>query len=206
MTALTACGGDTPSTADGDKPSAKPSAPSSPNSPSMSTGPGKNATDQPTRPTIPPARKPALHVKANYTYKVQIIAARTVVDLPADPPPAGTKAMTLLLRVEADPPNRSIQAPVAQELAINYPRLKTDDPNLNGGMLEDGTDHMTEDQFLFSGSTDGVPMFGTLRANTVYYRWVWQFVPEKADLTGATLCKNLSEDDCIPIGAIEDTF
>ncbi|SNX63212.1 hypothetical protein SAMN06272735_5014 [Streptomyces sp. TLI_55] len=43
---------------------------------------------------------------------------------------------------------------------------------------------------------------GTLRANTVYYHWVWQIVSKKAHLTGATLCQLPSGDNCIPVGAI----
>ncbi|MFG3013646.1 hypothetical protein ACGFZB_24960 [Streptomyces cinerochromogenes] len=167
--------------------------------------PGKNPTDQPSRPTMPPARKPVLHVRGDYTYKVQILNAKTMVNLPNDPPPAGTKALALLLRVEAEPQNRSIHAPYA-DLEIAYPSLEADKNQHIGHVIDGATPYLTEDQMLFGG--DGVEgidsVFGTLQANTVYYHWVWQLVSEKADLTGASLCQvQLSGHNCIPIGAIQ---
>ncbi len=171
---------------------------------SLAPSPAKNPTDQPSRPTLPPVRKPVLHVHRRYTYTVQILDARTMVDVPDDPPPAGTKAVGLLLRVEAEPRNRSVHAPYA-DLAVDYPSLEAEKNQYIGGVMDGATPYMTEDQLLFGD--DGVagvdPVFGTLEANTVYYHWAWQLVSEKADLTGASLCEvRLSGRNCIPIGAI----
>jgi hypothetical protein len=167
--------------------------------------PGKNPTDQPSAPKLPPARPQVLHVHGDYTYKVQILNAETTVALPNDPPPAGTKALALLLRVEAEPRNRSIHAPYA-DLGIEYPSLEADKDQHIGDVIDDATPYLTEDQMLYGD--DGVegidPVFGTLQANTVYYHSVWQLVSEKADLTGASLCQvQLSGHNCIPIGAIK---
>ncbi|MGW0885231.1 hypothetical protein [Streptomyces sp. NPDC002671] len=136
---------------------------------------------------------------------MQILNAKTMVDLPDNPPPAGTKALAVLLRVEAEPQNRSIHAPYA-ELGIEYPSLKADKDQNIGDVIDNATSYLTEDQMLYGG--DGVegidPVFGTLQANTVYYHWVWQLVSEKADLTGASLCEaQLSGHNCIPIGAVK---
>ncbi|MFF4043678.1 hypothetical protein [Streptomyces sp. NPDC001816] len=151
---------------------------------------------------MPPAREPVLHVRGDYTYKVQILDAKTMVDVPDNPPPAGTKALALLVRVEAEPRNRSVHAPYA-DLGIEYPSLEADKDQHIGDVIDDATAYMTEDQMLYGG--DGVdPVFGTLQANTVYYHWVWQLVSEKADLTGASLCQvQLSGHNCIPIGAVK---
>ncbi|MER6734600.1 hypothetical protein [Streptomyces puniciscabiei] len=142
---------------------------------------------------------------------MQVLDAKTTVALPNNPPPAGTIAVALLVRVEAEPRNRSIMAPTI-ELAINYPSLTTDldkHPGIGlGTYLDDGTDYLTEDQLLSGGegATGVAPMTGTLQANTVYYHWVWQLVSEKANLTGATLCETRSiGHNCIPIGAIKRT-
>ncbi|MGW9597445.1 hypothetical protein ACWHLZ_45120 [Streptomyces chartreusis] len=169
--------------------------------------PGKNTADEPARPTMPPARAPVLHVSGAYTYNVQILDAKTMVDVPNNPPPAGTMALALLLRVEADPRNRSVRAPTA-DLGLSYPSLETDMDEHSaviGTVLDDGTPYLTEDQMLFGGGeAKGIdPVFGVLQANTVYYRWVWQIVSEKANLTDASLCEALiTGDNCIPIGAI----
>ncbi|MER5549277.1 hypothetical protein ABT072_44450 [Streptomyces sp. NPDC002589] len=150
-----------------------------------------------------------LHVHGAYNYTVQILDAKTTTDLPNNPPPAGTTAVALLVRVEAEPRNRSIMAPTI-ELGINYPSLTTDlDKHPGTGLgtyLDDGTDYLTEDQLLSGGEgTEGVrPMTGALQANTVYYHWVWQLVSEKANLTDASLCETRSiGHNCIPIGAIK---
>lgn len=166
--------------------------------------PGRNPTDQPSRPTLPPAREPVLHVRGEYTYTVRILDARIMTDVPDDPPPAGTKALGLLLRVEAEPRDRAVHAPYAN-LGIDYASLKADKDQHIGSVIDSATPYLTEDQLLFGD--DGVagidPVFGTLPANTVYYHWVWQIVSEKADLTGASLCEvRLSGRNCIPVGAI----
>jgi hypothetical protein len=105
-----------------------------------------------------------------FTYKVQILDAKTTVNPPDNPPPAGTKALALLLRVEAEPQNRSFHAPYA-DLGIVYPGLEADKNQHIGGVIDDATPYLTEDQMLFEG--DGVAgidsVFGTLQANTVYY-------------------------------------
>ncbi|MEU9398984.1 hypothetical protein [Streptomyces sp. NPDC048242] len=178
------------------------------------SAPGKNATDQPTPLKMPPARTPVLHMHGKYTYTVRILGAKTMADMPNDPPPAGTKALALLLRVEAEPRDRGIHAPTA-ELSIDYPSLQKDvdaaygsGSGSIGNMLDGGMDYRTEDQMLYGGQeSQGIdPVFGTLEANTVYYHWVWQFVSEKANLKGATLCETQSQvrsrANCIPIGPI----
>jgi len=161
-------------------------------------------TDQPEMPTLPPVRPQVLHVNGRYAYKVQILDAETRVDLPENPPPAGTVALAVLLRVEAEPSNRSIIAPTAQ-LGVEYPSQRADLSGYIGWGFDAGTPYLTEDQMLFGD--DGVQgvddVFGTLQANTVYYHWAWQIVSEKANLTGATLCENrVNSTNCIPIGAI----
>lgn len=169
-----------------------------------SPSPGKNATDQPEPDKMPPARTPVLHVDSEYTYTVQILKAETAVNVPGTPPPAGTMALTLLLRVEAEPRNRSIKAPYGA-LMIDYPSLKDERDSNIGGTMDGATPYMTEDQMLDDGGgTQGIdPWFGTLQPNTVYYHWVWQIVSEKANLDGATLCqRGISEVNCIPIGEI----
>ncbi|MGW0771464.1 hypothetical protein [Streptomyces sp. NPDC002676] len=195
ISALTGCGSHDTARTRGAGPTQTAQAPS----------PGKNPTDQPSPLKLPPARPSVLHVHGDYTYKVQILNAKTMVDLPDNPPPAGTKALALLLRVEAEPQNRSIHAPYA-ELGIEYPSLEADKDQNIGDVIDNATSYLTEDQMLYGG--DGVegidPVFGTLQANTVYYHWVWQLVSEKADLTGASLCEvQLSGHNCIPIGAVK---
>ncbi|MGW1365438.1 hypothetical protein ACWCQP_50145 [Streptomyces chartreusis] len=138
---------------------------------------------------------------------MQILDAKTMVDVPNNPPPAGTMALALLLRVEADPRNRSVRAPTA-DLGINYRSLRADMDERSadiGTVLDDGMPYLTEDQMLFGGEgTKGVdPVYGVLEANTVYYHWVWQIVSEQADLSGASLCEALvTGENCIPIGAV----
>ncbi|MFF5017711.1 hypothetical protein [Streptomyces sp. NPDC001165] len=195
MSALTGCGGHDSAPARAAGPTETTQAPS----------PGKNPTDQPSPLSMPPAREPVLHVRGDYTYKVQILNAKTMVDVPDNPPPAGTKALALLVRVEAEPRNRSVHAPYA-DLGIEYPSLEADKDQHIGDVIDDATAYMTEDQMLYGGDgVDGIdPVFGTLQANTVYYHWVWQLVSEKADLTGASLCQvQLSGHNCIPIGAVK---
>lgn len=197
MTALSACGnGDTADTAEagGDESPAASGTPS----------PGKNATAQPEPKKMPSAREPVLHVDGKYTYTVQILKAETAVNVPGTPPPAGTMALTLLLRVEAEPRNRSIHAPYAA-LAIDYPSLKDELDSHIGGVLDGATPYMTEDQMLYGGEgAKGIDsVFGTLQPNTVYYHWAWQIVSEKANLEGATLCEaGISDVSCIPVGDI----
>ncbi|MDW4918757.1 hypothetical protein [Streptomyces californicus] len=168
-------------------------------------GPDRNPTGQPSRPSLPQARKPVLHVKAAYTYTVRILDATLTTTVPGDnPPPAGTRALALLLRVEAQPRDRDIKAPYGN-LAISYPSLNADKDARIGGVMDGATPYMTEDQMLFGEGVQGVnPMFGVLEANTVYYHLAWQIVSEKADLTGASLCRaELNGDNCIPIGPIK---
>ncbi|MGW1170604.1 hypothetical protein [Streptomyces sp. NPDC002550] len=140
---------------------------------------------------------------------MQILDAKTTVDLPDNPPPAGTRALALLVRVEGEPRDRSIMAPL-MDLAINYPSRRTDIDNTPGIGLDlyvsDGTDYLTKDQMLSGGEgTKGIhPMTGTLQANTVYYHWVWQIISERANVNGASLCETRSEyRNCIPIGPIK---
>lgn len=157
-------------------------------------------------PSLPPARKPVLQVKATYTYTVRILDATLTTDVPGDnPPPAGTKALALLLRVEAEPRDRSIKAPYAN-LGITYPSLDADKDARIGGVMDGATPYLTEDQLLFGddGARGVSPMFGALEANTVYYHLAWQIVSEDADLTGASLCEARSNGgDCIPIGPVK---
>ncbi|MFF8556380.1 hypothetical protein ACF058_26550 [Streptomyces sp. NPDC015501] len=157
-------------------------------------------------PSLPPARKPVLQVKATYTYTVRILDATLTTDVPGDnPPPAGTKALALLLRVEAEPRDRSIKAPYAN-LGITYPSLDADKDARIGGVMDGATPYLTEDQLLFGddGARGVSPMFGALEANTVYYHLAWQIVSEDADLTGASLCEaRPSGGDCIPIGPVK---
>ncbi|TDB73962.1 hypothetical protein [Micromonospora sp. KC721] len=165
---------------------------------SQTPAPGKNTADGPELPTLPAPRGPALKLSNRYTYKVQVLDAMTTVSLPYDPPPAGTTALALLLRVEADPPDRRIQAPV-QYLGIDYPSRRDDLSQYVGTTLDKRRPYLTEDQMRFGG--DGVQGVDVLEANTVYYTWAWQLVSENADLTGATLCE-VRADNCIPVGAI----
>lgn len=171
---------------------------------SQAPAPGKNPSDEPALPTLPAAREPVLHVDETSTYTVQILDAKTMTDVPGKPPSAGTMALALLLRVEAEPRDRSIHAPTAH-LGIDYPS-RTGDLNAHiGNVLDAGTPYLTEDQMLFEGKdAKGIdPVFGKLQANTVYYHWVWQIVSEQAELTGASLCQTYPNDkNCIPIGEI----
>ncbi|GIH07744.1 hypothetical protein Rhe02_58110 [Rhizocola hellebori] len=164
------------------------------------TGPGKNTSDEPELPTLPAPRGPALRVDAKYTYKVQVLDAMTTLSLPDKPPLAGTTALAVLLRIEADPANRPIVAP-AQDLQINFPSCISDQNQYLACQLDGGTNFLTEDQMRF-GAEAAKGISGTLAANTVYYRWAWQLISEKADLTGASLCQVGSKDNCVPIGAI----
>ncbi|GHE45753.1 hypothetical protein GCM10017771_66290 [Streptomyces capitiformicae] len=171
---------------------------------SESLSPGKNATDQPEPDKLPPARTPVLHVDGKYTYTVRILDAKTMVDVPGTPPPAGTMALALLLRVEAEPRDRSIHAPYAA-LSIDYPSRKDDLNSEIGTVLDYGMPYLTEDQMLYGGEgAKGIDsVFGTLQPNTVYYHWAWQIVSEKANLEGATLCEaEVWGAGCIPIGDI----
>ncbi|MFF6836487.1 MULTISPECIES: hypothetical protein [unclassified Streptomyces] len=146
-----------------------------------------------------------LHVEAAYTYTVRILDATLTTKVPGDnPPPAGTKALALLLRVEAEPRDRDIKAPYGN-LGIKYPSLDADKDSRIGGVMDGGTPYMTEDQLLFGDGARGIdPVFGVLEANTVYYHLAWQIVSEDADLTGASLCRaELNGGNCIPIGPIE---
>lgn len=171
---------------------------------SESLSPGKNATDQPEPDKLPPARTSVLHVDGEYTYTVRILDAKTTVDVPGNPPPAGTMALALLLRVEAEPRDRSIHAPYAA-LSIDYPSRKDDLNSDIGTVLDYGKPYLTEDQMLYGGEgAKGIDsVFGTLQPNTVYYHWAWQTVSEKANLEGAALCEaEVSGASCIPIGDI----
>ena len=160
---------------------------------------GKNTADGPESPALPAPRGPALQVSNRHTYKVQVLDAMTTLSLPYDPPPAGTTALAVLLRVEADPANRRIQAPI-QYLGVKYPSLRADLSQYVGTAFDKRRPYLTEDQMRFRG--EGAQGVDLLEANTVYYTWAWQIVSEKADLTGATLCEVHEKDDCIPIGAI----
>ncbi|GLW29332.1 hypothetical protein [Actinoplanes regularis] len=166
-----------------------------------SLGPGKYAGDDPVRPTLPATRGPVLHMDNKYTYTVQVLDAMTTLSMPGEPPPAGTTALALLLRVEADPPNRRISPPI-QYLGIDYPSREKDLSQYIGTVLEGRKSYLTEDQLLFGGEdAEGVDV---LAANTVYYTRAWQLVSEKADLKGASLCEVAvaGRKNCIPIGAI----
>ncbi|GGN65502.1 hypothetical protein GCM10010112_26890 [Actinoplanes lobatus] len=167
-----------------------------------SLGPGKYAGDDLTRPTLPAARGPVLHVENTYTYTVQVLDAMTTLSMPSDPPPpAGTTALVLLLRVEADPPERRITAPI-QHLSIDYPSRRQDLNQYIGTVFDGREPYLTEDQVLFGG--DGAEGVDVLEANTVYYTWAWQLVSEKADLEGASLCdvSIAGKENCIPVGTI----
>lgn len=166
-----------------------------------SLGPGKYAGDDLTAPTLPPPRGPALRLSNRHTYTVQVLDAMTTLSMPTDPPPAGTTALALLLRVEADPPDRRISAPI-QYLGIDYPSRRQELSQYIGTVLDSRKPYLTEDQMLFGG--EGAKGADVLEANTVYYTWAWQLVSEKADLDGASLCETGSggKDNCIPIGTI----
>ncbi|RSM54634.1 hypothetical protein DMB66_37465 [Actinoplanes sp. ATCC 53533] len=203
---LTACGsGADPATSASAGAAPPPVAPSAiAPSAAPSLGPGKYTGEGEIKPpTLPAPRGQALRVSNKYTYQVQVLDAQTTASVPGVPPPAGTTALAVLLRVEADPPGRRIMAPV-QRLSITYPSCRRDQNQDIACTLEHGTPYRTEDEMLYGGrEVRGIdPVFGVLAANTVYYTWAWQLISEKADLTGAALCETGEDDSCIPIGAI----
>ncbi|MFF0463979.1 hypothetical protein [Streptomyces mexicanus] len=98
--------------------------------------------------------------------------------------------------MEAEPRSRSIHVPYADP-AVGHPSLEAEEP-VHRGVMDGATPCMTEDRLLFGD--DGVA--------TGWRAWTrcsapWRRTPEKADLTGASLCEvRLSGRNCIPIGAI----
>lgn len=201
---LTACGSEVDPAASSSAGTAPPATPAASASAAPSLGPGKYTGEGEIKPpTLPAPRGPALRVSNTYNYTVRVLDAQTTTSVPGTPPPAGTTALAVLLRIEADPPNRRIQAPV-QHLSITYPSCRRDMNQHIACTLEKGTPYRTEDQMLYGGrDVRGIdPVFGTLEANTVYYTWAWQLISEKADLTGAALCETRDDGNCVPIGSV----
>ncbi|MEU6238825.1 hypothetical protein [Kitasatospora sp. NPDC047058] len=150
-------------------------------------------------------RGPVLHaVFGGSGFTAQVVSAATSASLPGIAPPLGKTTLLVRLKVASDPVDRTSKAPNHIIMAVKYPACG---PVPDCWHTEDGARSLPESDVLDGTHMNSVPdWFGTFDANTTYYKYVWQFVPEGTDLSAAQFCSQ--QDDgkaevCIPLGPVE---
>ncbi|MFD0273982.1 hypothetical protein ACFVHB_08705 [Kitasatospora sp. NPDC127111] len=159
----------------------------------------------PSRTAGPAGRGPVLHsVFGDTGFTAQVVSANTSSALPGIAAPLGKTTLLVRLKVTSDPVDRTSKAPNHLILVVKYPTCGAapDCWHTDGGARA-----LPESDVLEGLHMNSVPdWFGTLNANTTYYKYVWQFVPEGTDLSAAQFCSQQGagkDDVCIPLGPVE---
>ncbi|MFB7617582.1 hypothetical protein [Kitasatospora sp. NPDC056181] len=173
-------------------------------------GPGRSESAPPPPPTapgrtVPTARGQVLHgVTVDTGFTAQVVSANTSAALPGIAAPTGRTTLLVRLKVASDPADRTVNAPNHQALVVKFPGC---DPLRDCFTADDGARAVPEGDVREGVHMNSVPdWFGKLDANTAYYKYVWQFVPEGADLSAAQLCSKRignQQDVCVPLGPVE---
>ncbi|MFJ9456301.1 hypothetical protein ACIRST_14570 [Kitasatospora sp. NPDC101447] len=137
-------------------------------------------------------------------FTAQVVSAATSASLPGIAPPLGRTTLLVRLKVASDPIDRTSKAPNHIIMAVKYPACG---PVPDCWHTEGGARALPESDVLDGTHMNSVPdWFGTLDANTSYFKYVWQFVPEGTDFSAAQFCLQQSDgkpDVCAPLGQVE---
>ncbi|MFD7731986.1 hypothetical protein ACFV6F_16565 [Kitasatospora phosalacinea] len=138
-----------------------------------------------------------------YAYTAQLVGGvHSAVALPGVPVPTGKTALLVRLKLASDPVERSSMAP--PDVLVSLEGDWCGQPG-NSCRWMDGSSQLVAESSVRAGNRyDTVPMGDAMDANTVYYRYYWQFVPEGSGLSNGKLCftQNGSDEICTPLGPV----
>ncbi|MEV0192826.1 hypothetical protein AB0I39_30380 [Kitasatospora purpeofusca] len=139
-----------------------------------------------------------------YRYTAQLVGeTHRTAALPGEPVPAGKTAVLFRLKLAADPVDRSSMAP--PELLVGIQGSWCGKAGDTCSIWANGASRLVVESSVRAGNhRDSVLIGDVMDANTVYYRYYWQFVPETADLSDARLCFNQGDgkEACTPLGPV----